>query len=84
MENKSGLDLRIWSCKDGPVNVEDLPEEDRPNDPDFQAYLVLMAAFPENLDDWFGIELWFSSFNDAYDYKNKVDRLPGPTSIGEI
>lgn len=74
----------IWRVADGPYSYEDLPEEDQPEDPSLQCFLVLMMTPKGNHKDYIYYELWFDSFDGAYRFKNKVDTCMEPVMIGDL
>jgi len=79
----SNDNILVWAVKEGPVNSEDMPEEDRPDHPAYVSYLVLSVTQKAEPEFMFEYELWFSSFNEAYNYKKVVDSKMEPISLLE-
>lgn len=74
--------LAVWRVVSGPYEVDDMPYEERPDDPDFQSYLVLSVSDEEVPEVLFNVEVWFDSFEGAYKYKKYVDESMVPVPIG--
>lgn len=73
--------LVVWKVMGGPFSVDDLPEDEQPGHPAFQSWLVLMVAPEDCPEDWFDYELWFESFDHAYQYKMHVDKSMEPKPL---
>jgi hypothetical protein len=77
-------DILVWNVLEGPILAEDMPEEERPDHPSYVAYLVLGVTTKARPTIMFEYELWFSSLDEAYKYKRKVDMCMEPKSITEV
>ncbi len=77
-------DILVWNVLEGPILAEDMPEEERPDHPSYVAYLVLGVTTKARPTIMFEYELWFDDFNEAYNYKQKVDRLMEAVGIAEV
>ena len=76
--------ILVWNTLEGPVLAEDMPEEERPDDPAYVAYLVLGVTTKVRPTLMFEYELWFDSFDQAYEYKQKVDKCMEAVGILEV
>ena len=84
MNSIKAEDILVWNVLEGPINAEDMPPEDVPDDEAYVSHLVLGVTTKARPTIMFEYELWFSSFKDAYDYKQRVDKSMEAKGILEI
>jgi hypothetical protein len=77
-------DILVWNVLEGPILAEDMPEEERPDHPSYVAHLVLGVTTKMRPTIMFEYELWFDSFKEAYEYKQKVDKCMEAVGISEV
>lgn len=73
----------VWKIHEGPVSSEDLPPEYQPIDPSYNSYVVAMVSPEDNHSDWYDADIWFGSFDDAYNFMRTVEDSMEPITIGE-
>jgi len=84
MNSIKAKDVLVWKVLEGPINAEDMPQEDVPDNEAFVSHLVLGVTTKARPTIMFEYELWFSSFKDAYDYKQKVDNMMEAKGLLEV
>jgi hypothetical protein len=84
MKTIKAEDVLVWRVLEGPINAEDMPPEDVPDHDDCVSHLVLGVTTKARPTIMFEYELWFGSFNEAYNYKQKVDNLMEAKGIMEV
>ena len=77
--------MLVWKVEDGPYNLdEDVPEAmaDMMGDWPFRWWLIVMAT-DSQYSEPYDTELWFETFNDAYEFKEAVRTSMEPLEVSD-
>ena len=77
--------MLVWKVQDGPYNLdEDVPDvmADMMGDWPFRWWLIVMAT-DSQYGEPYDTELWFETFNDAYEFAEAVRTSMEPLEVSD-
>ena len=73
------MTLKIWGITEGPISVEDLPEDEYvPEDSGY--FLVCKTEINGEIEE---ANFWFEEFDDAYAWVKHFNKNIEPLEVGE-
>ena len=75
--------LLAWQVVAGPFSLDDLPPEELEGIPEdaWEFWVELMVSYKSEPDYWDVAPMYFSTLDECYMFKNRVDYSMGPLEL---
>jgi len=81
MMNEESLGLLVWKVEEGPIAIEDLPDEDQIGTEGFDWFLEVLVSPIDESSVYDYTTLYFTTLDECYNFKARVDKAMEPLEM---